>query len=188
MDSMGNGDHLPATRADIENLLVVVKTDFEGLRTGFEGLRTDFEGLRTDFGGLRTDFEGLRTDFGELRTEFGVLRTDVKNEIETQVGGLRDEFKTEAGRLDAKIVSSVRRLAMEIVDVKTEVRELREVVANDVAMKADIKHLVDAVDRFAGKSQSYDAAKILHGQALTDVQVQMNDHERRIKGLEDRPH
>jgi hypothetical protein len=110
----------------------------------------------------RSDLEGLRT------------------EIKTDIQGLR----VETGRMDAKIDSSFRRLAIEIIDVRTELRELKSVVAT----KSDIKRLVDTVEGFAGKSQKYDAATVLHGQALTDVQIQMKDHERRIKGLEDRPH
>lgn len=105
-----------------------------------------------------------RADIGRLETNIGRLETDIV-------------------RLDAKIDSSVRRLAKEIVEVKTELHDLKDVVAT----KSDIKRLADAVESFSGKAQSYDAAKALHGQALTDVQVQVKDHERRIKGLEDRP-
>jgi hypothetical protein len=122
-------------------------------------------------------------DFMENDGLFPATQADlagVKGDIES----LRAVFKSDIGRLDAKIDSSVRRLAMEIVDVKTELSELKSVVAT----KTDIKNLVDAVVSFSGKAQSYDAAKIIHGQALTDAQVLLKDHERRIKGLEDRPH
>jgi hypothetical protein len=97
--------------------------------------------------------------------------------------GLSPATQADIARLDSKIDSSFRRLAIEILDVRTEVRDLKSVVAT----KADIQRFVDAVENFAGKAQSYDAAKVLHGQALTDVQVQVNDHERRIKNLETRP-
>jgi hypothetical protein len=99
-------------------------------------------------------------------------------------GGILPATQADIWRLDLKIDSSVRRLAKEIVDVKTELRELKGVVAT----KTDIKRLVDAVESFSGKAQNFDAARVLRGQALTDVQIQMKDHERRIKGLEDRPH
>jgi hypothetical protein len=93
-------------------------------------------------------------------------------------------LETGIGRIDAKLDSSVRRLAKEIVEIKTELGDLKNVVAT----KTDIRRLVDAVEGFSGKAQSYDAAKTLHGQALTDVQVRIKDHELRIKGLDDRPH
>ena len=99
--------------------------------------------------------------------------------VKADVESLRSSVKADIGRLD----SSVRRLALEILDVRTELRELKEVVAT----KSDIKGLFDAVVSFAGKTQSYEAAKILHGQSLTDAHVLLKDHERRIKGLEDRP-
>jgi len=160
MDSMEDG-HSPVTRSD-----------FEGLRNDFGIVRADVENLRTEVGGLRTEVGGLRTEVGGLRTEVGSLRTEVKADIES----LRGET--------ARLNSSVRRLAIDNIDVRDELRELKGVVAT----KADIKHLVDAVESFAGKTQSYEAAKTLHGQVLTDVQVQIKDHERRIKGLEDGSH
>ncbi|MFI5360732.1 MAG: hypothetical protein ACHQ49_02080 [Elusimicrobiota bacterium] len=129
-----------------------------------------------------------RADVENVRADLGSLLADVQKNLGGRIGGLHAEFKAEVGRLDAKIDSSVRRLAMQIVDVKTELREVKEFVVNDVATKTDIKRLVDAVESFAGKTQTYDAAVALHGQALTDVQMQQKDHERRIKGLEERPH
>ena len=100
--------------------------------------------------------------------------------VKADVESLRIGVKADIGRLDA----SVRRLAIEIVDVKTELREFKDVVAT----KSDLQRFIDAVEKFAGKAQSYDAAKVLHGQALTEVQLQVKDHEQRIKGLEDRLH
>jgi hypothetical protein len=127
----------------------------------------------------QSDLDNLRVavkaDVNSLRADFKSLRVEVKADIDS----LRADVKTDIGRLDA----SVRRLAMELIDVKTELREFKDVVVT----KADFKRLFDAVEGFAGKTQSYDAARILHGQALTDVQVQMKDHEGRIKSLEDRP-
>src|SRR5208337_696854 len=88
------------------------------------------------------------------------------------IGRLDAKIDSSVQTLDAKIDSSVGRLAKEIVEVKTELRELKGVVAT----KNDIKSLIDAVESFSGKAQSYDAARVLHGRALTDVQVQMKDH------------
>lgn len=160
MDFMGNDGHLPATRSDLESLRVAVKADFEIVWTD---VNADLDDLRA---GFKTDFGGLRS---EVKADLDDLRTDVKADL---------------GRLDAKLDSSVRRLAKEIIDGRTEFREFRAAAVT----KDDFKRLFDAVEGFAGKTQSYDAAKILHGQALTDMQVQMKDHEKRIKGLEDRPH
>lgn len=122
---------------------------------------------------VQTDIESSRVG---VKADVENLRIDVKTDIAS--------LRTEMGLLEAKIDSSVRRLAKEIVDGRAETRELKEVVAT----KTDIKRFIDAVESFAGKAQSYDAAKVLHGHALTDVQVQMQDHERRITDLEARPH
>ena len=75
-----------------------------------------------------------------------------------------------------------RRMAIEMIGVKAELGDLKTMYAT----KTDFQRLYDLVEGFAGKTHGLDVAKTIHGQALTEAQVKLIDHERRIKGLEDR--
>jgi hypothetical protein len=56
-----------------------------------------------------------------------------------------------------------------------------------MAIKSDIKRILNSIDAFAAKSLKYDRASTLHGQALTEAQVKLKDHDKRIASLESRP-
>ncbi len=48
------------------------------------------------------------------------------------------------------------------------------------ATKADIHRIMNAIDSFAKRSERDERARVLHGQALTQVQVTLKDHETRL--------
>lgn len=79
--------------------------------------------------------------------------------------------------------SRMRTLTIELVKTQADVRDIKDKM-HGMATKTDIDRVLVAIDRFAGKAESYDRAKTLHGHALTEAQVTLKDHERRIKRLE----
>ena len=101
----------------------------------------------------------------------------IENEIKV-LPAMQEDIR----RLDG----SLRRVVLEMVDVKEDLNFVKKKVVKLDSIEEKIEKLTEAMDRFSGKAQSYDAAKTLHGQSLTEAQVKLNDHERRIKGLEDR--
>jgi hypothetical protein len=52
------------------------------------------------------------------------------------------------------------------------------------ATKDDVRRILGAVHDFAAKAEAYGRAATLHGQALTDDQVMLKDHEQRLRALE----
>ncbi|MFA6315936.1 MAG: hypothetical protein WC943_00825 [Elusimicrobiota bacterium] len=88
--------------------------------------------------------------------------------------------KGELHLLDKKVDASVHRLVTEIIKLQSDVQDIRHTMAT----KNDVNRILGAIDSFAGKSQNYDRAATLHGQSLTEMKVQVTDHEVRIKKLE----
>ncbi|MFA6315933.1 MAG: hypothetical protein WC943_00810 [Elusimicrobiota bacterium] len=95
----------------------------------------------------------------------------------------KGDLRALRAELDQKIDTSVHRLALEIVKTQSDLYEVKETLAG-LATKEDINRILGAIDSFAGKSQNYDRATTLHGQSLTEMKVQVTDHEGRIKKLE----
>lgn len=90
-------------------------------------------------------------------------------------------------RLDQKIDTSVQRLAKAIVETQAEVREIKSTLKG-MATKGDVSRILGAIDTLSGKTQNYDRAVVLHGSALTELEKQVKDHEKRIKTLESSGH
>ncbi|MBI5624727.1 MAG: hypothetical protein HY924_13190 [Elusimicrobia bacterium] len=92
----------------------------------------------------------------------------------------RGELRAAVQQLDQKLDASVHRLAKEIVKSQADVAEIKA----NMATKGDVQRIMSAIESFAGKAQTYDRASAVHGQSLTELQVQVKDHEGRIKNLE----
>ena len=101
-----------------------------------------------------------RHSFDELARESGITR-----------GGITYHYPTK---------EALARVASELVNTQADVREIRR----DMATKDDIKRVLNAIDAFAKKSENDDKSVALHGHVLTEVQVDLKDHEKRIKTLE----
>jgi chromosome segregation ATPase len=160
---METGDSSPLTRGDLRHEVGILRQEMAVLRGE---VKEDIDGLRDE---LKGDIAALR---GELTGEISASRGESKRDI----AALRDELKG--------VDRTIRRdVALRFDRVESELREMKEVMAT----KDDINRVIAVVEGFAAKSNTYERAMVLHGQALTEAQVQLKDHESRIKTLETRP-
>jgi hypothetical protein len=81
-----------------------------------------------------------------------------------------------------RLDDAVRRIARGVVVLQSDLSEVKE----RMATKADMHRILEAIDAFSGMARSFNDSKTIHGRSLTDAEVKLKDHERRIKGLEDR--
>ena len=119
-----------------------------------------------------------RADIRRLDGKFDAL----DKKIDSSVRRLDEKIDFSARRLDEKIDSATARLAKEIVATQADVREIKATMAT----KTDVDRILSAVQAFAGKAQVYDRAAVLHGQALTEAEVMLRDHEKRLRVVEGR--
>ena len=115
-----------------------------------------------------------------MQEDIGAMQGDIWR-IENQIKVL-PAMQADIRRLDG----SVRRVVLEIVDLKDDMKFVKKKLGILDELKDQVGKLVEVIDSFSGEVRSYGPAKTLHGQSLTEAQVKLNDHERRIKGLEDR--
>lgn len=94
-----------ATKADVGELRVELKTDIAELRADMGELRAE---LKTDIGELRADMGALRA---ELKADVGELRAEFK----ADVAELRAEFKAEMGELRASMYRMVLTTSLAVV-------------------------------------------------------------------------
>ncbi|HAZ08774.1 MAG TPA: hypothetical protein DCZ01_09705 [Elusimicrobia bacterium] len=173
----------PATKADLETLGEAMKVDAAGLRKELETKATKVdlaalgEAMKADVAGLRAEFTGLREELETkvTKTELSNLREEMKSEFKS----VRAEMSTKTELSEAR-----RELALAILDTNKRIDYLEGSLRTE--MREGTSRVLQAIDAFTGKAQNSERAAVLHGQALTDVQVGMKDHERRITTLEAR--
>lgn len=86
--------HELATKAELAELRVEMRGQFENVRNEFGSVRDEMAGTRTEmrnqFGDIRTELSGTRTEmrdqFGDIRTEMAGIRTDVRTMVFALVG------------------------------------------------------------------------------------------------------
>lgn len=128
--------------------------------------KTDIAGVENDLSTLNTDVAGLKTAVSGLQTDVSILKTDV--------AGLKTE-----------LTASTQRLALEIVKTNDRIDRVETSLREEMARNTD--RILTAIVSFAGKAENYDKTAALHGQVLTEVQVTLKDHSRRLDALEARP-
>ncbi|MBI5208632.1 MAG: hypothetical protein HY927_01505 [Elusimicrobia bacterium] len=103
-----------------------------------------------------------------------------RGELHATMNAFRSEMKTLGDRLDAKIDRAQHSLAVEIVKTQSDVAAIKATMST----KDDVRNIMAAIETFAGKAERYDRTAVFHGHSLTDLEVQVKDHEGRIKKLE----
>lgn len=101
----------------------------------------------------------------------------------SDIDRLDNKIDSSIDRLEKKIDDSVSRLAKELVKTQADVRDIKTRMAG-LATKEDVGQILNAIDAFSAKAVHYDRTAVLHGHALTEQDITLKDHGRRIKALE----
>ena len=123
-----------------------------------------------------SDKPATKSDLSLLRTDLRAELLATKTELRAELLATKTELREDITRLDKKI----DRVATGLVNTQADVRDIRR----DMATKDDIKRVLNAIDAFAKKSENNDKSVALHGHVLTEVQVELKDHEGRLKTIE----
>lgn len=88
----------------------------------------------------------------------------------------RSEFLREIGSLRTDLDTKTGKLALAIAQTHTDITDIKEGM-NRMATKEDINKVINAIDGFAQKNETFDRKVIVHD-------TRINDHEVRITHLE----
>jgi chromosome segregation ATPase len=151
-------DLQPATKGDIK---AAIETLSRGHGARMDGFDRRIDGLDSRMDALDSRMDGLDS------------RMDG---FDSRMDGLDRRMEC----LDRKIDYVHKSLAVQIVKTQGELSELRETVST----KEDIRKVLGAIQDFAARAEAYGRIATAHGQALTDDQITLKDHERRLRRLE----
>jgi uncharacterized coiled-coil DUF342 family protein len=146
----GIRDEVHTTNERLDGLRTEVNEGLDGLRTevneGLDGLRTEVHTTNERLDGLRTEvnegLDGLRTEMHERLGETNERLEGLADEVQ----GLRadtvqrfDEANDRFGRLERRQTESEVRLSTELVAVVAAVREVRDVLREDLGLRARVE-------------------------------------------------
>jgi len=81
--------------------------------------------LNAQLGSVRTELGSVRTELGSVRNEIGSVRTElgsVRDDLNAQIGSVRDELKTEIGSVRNEIGSVRQELKTDIGDLRKDLK------------------------------------------------------------------
>lgn len=87
-----------------------------------------------------------------------------------------DKLEYRVGAVEKKL----DRVVVELVRTQADVREIRATMAT----KDDVRALLGPIHDLAAKFEAFGRMATIHGQALTEGQGTLKDHERRLRALE----
>ena len=98
------------------------------------------------------------------------------NRLDAKIDATKESL---AARIDA-VDATTKRTAIQVANLQADVREIK----TDMVTKDEFRQGLAAMTAIASRFDDEHRATLLHGQGLTEVQVGLKDHERRISGLE----
>ena len=102
-----------------------------------------------------------------------------RSEFLKETQSLRKDLKN----LDQKVSTldqKVNNIAREVGDTKDRIMRVEE----NMATKADIRKVLDFIDAFAQRIETYDRKAVVHDHRLNETETALKDHETRIVQLE----
>jgi len=126
----------------------------------------------------KADVSLLKGDISLLKGDITLLKTELKAELATKTE--ITAVKTEITAVKTELIAQISRVAAALVNTQADVQRIEQ----SMATKKDVDRILSAIDAFAKKSENHDKAVALHGHVLTEIQVDLKDHESRLKTLE----
>jgi chromosome segregation ATPase len=146
--------------------LPATKEDISGITADITEMKGDITGMKGDITGMKGDITGMKGDITGMKGDITGMKGDIT-------------------RLDAKIDASTKRLAMEISRTNGRIDDLKESLTQTMYQQSD--RILTALDHSAKLIEANNRAVVLHGSILTNVQLELQDHDRRIQALESAP-
>ncbi|MBI5244445.1 MAG: hypothetical protein HY922_12335 [Elusimicrobia bacterium] len=132
----------------------------------------------------KKDLPATKGDLAELETrlEKKFASRDDRTSVKGDIARLDAKIDAVDARLDAKIDSSTKRLAVEISRTNGRIDELGQSLTRTIHQQSD--RILTALDRYSKVVEADNRGVTLHGSILTNVQLKLQDHSRRIQALE----
>lgn len=97
------------------------------------------------------------------------------------VESLRTELKADVQAVKA----DVNKVAIAVVKAEARIDRVKQELL--ATMERNTSNILNAIDAFAKKGETYDRKALSHGAILTDHEDKLRDHGRRLTSLEFKP-
>ena len=90
------------------------------------------------------------------------------------------DLKAGLDGLENKLNKKIDGIAIELVKTQANLRQIKETMST----KSDTDRIMNAIDAFAKKAETYDRKALSHGDQLQGHEAKLQDHEKRLSAVE----
>ncbi|MBI3012932.1 MAG: hypothetical protein HYY63_04830 [Elusimicrobia bacterium] len=113
---------------------------------------------------------------GLIRSEFKQECASIRSEFKQECASIRSEFKQEK----EWVRDTIGKLTLRIIRLEEELKSMRE----QMATKDDVRRILDAIDAFTHRVETYDRKAVVHDARLNQNELTLQNHETRIVQIE----
>ncbi|MBI5597513.1 MAG: hypothetical protein HY928_15595 [Elusimicrobia bacterium] len=158
----------------------VAKDDLDSLQKVLTGdIATVKSELKSDISAVKSELKGdIATVKSELKSDISAVKSELKGDI----SAVKSELKGDISAVKSELKGDISKLAAAVVraDAKAD-RVKAELLA---MMERHTSRILDSIDAFAKKGETYDRKAVTHGAMLVEHTDALRDHGRRLTSLE----
>ncbi len=117
------------------------------------------------------------------KADLFAVKSDL-SDVKSDLSAAKSELRGEIAAVRSELSASTRRLALEIVGTNARLDRVESSLRDEMTRNTD--RIMGAIDDFAKKSEIANNAIVLHSRAITEMQVKLADHDRRLGAVEGR--
>ena len=123
--------------------------------------------------------ENKKSNHPVTRSEFLKEAHCIRKEVKEKTQALQKEIERVDNKVDT-LDTKVNKIAVELLQTSTRLQRVEE----NMATKEDVNKILNAIDNFTLKTETYDRKAIVHDHRIKEAESELQNHETRIAHLE----
>jgi len=160
-----------ATKGDIQDL----EGDIQNLKGDIQDLKGNVQDLKGNVQGLKSNFQGLKQDFQDLKQDMQCFKTEIQKDMQDFRTEIKADLKHAIKQSETKLYGLIKMLFDSIEEIKAK-----------MLTREEHQNSMELLDAYATELKDIREERILREKQNLHLDDTVNDHEKRIKVLENK--